>query len=307
MAEISLALGGGGIKGIAHIGVLKVLESNNIQISAIAGTSAGGVVGALYAAGYTPDEIEDMITGIDQKKLFTRQANDGPSLMGLSGLIDILNKVIGDRSFADLKLPFAVTAVDIRSNQEFIITKGKITDAILATAAVPGVFPPQHIGEAQLVDGGVLDPVPVAVARWLKPKLPVVAIALNPAKENWAELNAFHIPPETPIPRPIIDQIAKHRIGQAFSIFLTSMDITSRMITELRLEVEKPEVIIRPDVSKFGFLDNVNPAELIEAGIIAAQAAIPQINQSLSWYNQISRQFQNAPAPGKLIAEDDSE
>jgi NTE family protein len=307
MAELALALGGGGVKGFAHIGVLNVLEREGIHIGAIAGTSAGGIIGSLYCAGYPPAEIERIVNQLNTPGFFHRSAFDGPSLMGMQGGVKILTDYLGDRRFEDLATPFACTAVDLNTSEELILAHGSIVEAVLATIAVPGIFPPRQINDYLLVDGGVLDPVPVGLARWLLPSSPVIAVCLSPARETWAHLPDFHVPAASSIPRPILEQIARLRVGQAFQIFLNSIDTTSRMLAELRMQIDKPEVIIRPKVESYGFLDAVNVQEMIALGEAAAQAALPQIQQALTWANQITRYFKHPPAPGKVLEETSGE
>jgi len=305
MVDIALALGGGGIKGLAHIGVIRFLEQQGYTIRAIAGTSAGGLVGAMYAAGFKTSEIESIISGIDRNRLFKRERHDGPSLLGLQGLTKALIENLGDRHFTDLLIPFACTAVDLHCDQEVILSQGIVVDAVQATIAVPGIFPPKQIGDSLLIDGGVLDPVPVALARWLAPTLPIVAVCLSPIPEGWSHIPSFHVPASSPIPAPIIEQFAHFRIGQAFQIFIRSMEATSRMLAELRLQVDHPDVIIRPDVYQYGLLDNVNPEELIRAGEKAAEQSLPEIVKASSWSNQISRRFRRSSLPGKIITIED--
>jgi len=301
MEEISLALGGGGIKGIAHLGVIFRLMEAGYKIKAISGTSAGGAVGAVIAAGATKTEIIEAISAVNSSDFFSRRENDGPSLLGLSGLVKLLEPFIKDKNFDDLKIPFAVTAVDLLSKQEYILKRGPVMQAVLATCSIPGVFPPINIGKTELVDGGVLDPVPVAVARWLAPKLPVVAICLSPKPEHWSEIPEMSVPIDTKIPHPIMQRIANMRISQAIRIYVDSMDITSRMITELRLQVEKPDVIVRPDVIQYGYLDQVDPNELLPIGEAAIEKALPEIEHALSFPHRISRQFNNPDPPGKVL------
>lgn len=301
MEEISLALGGGGIKGLAHLGVIFRLMDAGYKIRAIAGTSAGGAVGAVIASGAEKSEIIDAVSKIDVPHFFSRQHNDGPSLLGLSGLVRLLQPFVKDKTFDELQIPFAVTAVDLISKQEYILKRGSVMQAVLATCSIPGVFPPIRMGNAELVDGGVLDPVPVAVARWLAPKLPVVAVCLSPVPEQWAEMPEISVPINPRIPQPIMQRIVNLRIGQAIRIYVDSMDITSRMITELRLQVEKPDVIIRPDVTKFGYLDAVDPDILIPIGESAVDEALPEIQHALSWQHRLSRQFQNPEPPSRVF------
>lgn len=304
MTEIALALGGGGVKGIAHIGVIKRLEKEGFKIRAIAGTSAGGIVGAVYAAGVKLDHIISELGMINHKDFFARKPEDPPSLLGLAGLVNFLNSYLEDKNFTDLSIPLALTAVDIRSKQEIILNKGNVIQAVLATVAIPGVFPPVYIHDFELVDGGVLDPVPVAVARWLAPHLPVVAVCLSPTPEEWREMPELSVPIEPPLPRPILHQISQSRFAQSLRIFVNSMDITARMVTELRLQVEKPDVIIRPEVHHVAPLDRVNPKELVEAGEQSVIEILPRLHESLAWYYQIVRRFRDAQPPGKVLEED---
>ncbi len=296
--EIALALGGGGMKGLAHIGVLKVLEREGFRIGAIAGTSAGGLIGAVYAAGYRPDEIEDILSNIDQTKMFGRRPNDGPSILGLAGLTRLLAELLGERTFADLSVPLAVTAVDARSGQEIIVHNGNLVDAVLATAAVPGVFPPVTIGNITLMDGGVLDPVPVSISRWLAPTLPVVAVSLNAPPEKWAELPPFYkLPIHIPGPPPIVERFSRLRLARAFNLFVQSVEYSSRLLSELRLQIERPEVLIRPDVAMVGWLDRVDVHQVVAAGEEAARKALPDIRASLSWSNRIGRRLRRSFTP----------
>jgi len=239
--DISLALGGGGAKGIAHLGVLLCLERHGYKIRAISGTSAGGIIAAIYAAGFSPSEMLDRFLRIDQSSLYGRLPGDGPSLLGVVGINKILHEMIGECTFSDLKIPTALTAVDLESEEEVILKKGRVIDAILATIALPGVFPPHLWDGRHLVDGGLLDPVPVQPARLLAPGLPVVASVLSstePQPVNYLE------PPPFLSGIPLVRQVARLRVGQAFNIFIHSIDITSRYLTTMRLKLDQPEVII---------------------------------------------------------------
>src|SRR5512143_3953719 len=122
--DISVALGGGGARGYSHVGVLRRLEKEGYRIRAVAGTSFGGIVAALYAAGYSPDEMEEIFCRVDQRKLYGRAPGDGPSLLGLTGVTQWLDETLGDRGFEDLRIPCALTAVDLNSAKEVILSEG---------------------------------------------------------------------------------------------------------------------------------------------------------------------------------------
>jgi len=289
--NITLALGGGGAKGNAHIGVIRRLEKEGILIEAVAGTSFGGLVAVFYALGYSPDQIEEIFASLDQSQLFGFTADEGPSLLGLAGVTKWLIEIIGDKTFADLKLPCVVTAADLNSGTEIILSKGSLVDAILATIAIPGIFPARRIAEWELVDGGALDPVPVSSARSLRPDLPVIAVVLSIPMGVPAQ--TWNIPIPAYIPHQLIERISKLRYAQAWDIFSRSLDITTRAITEYRLEVDKPEIILRPQVTDLDLLDRVDVREVAKKGEEVVEAALPEIRKLFSWQNRVRRIVQN--------------
>lgn len=293
--DIAIALGGGGARGFAHVGVLRRLEKEGFRIRAVAGTSAGGIVASAYAAGYTPDEIEAIFEKIDQSKLFAHGSGDGPGVLGLSGAMKVLEEFLGDRTFTDLKIPCAMAAVDLNSAREVSLSEGRVVDAVLATIAIPGVFPPKNLGNYRLVDGGVLDPVPVSLARLLAPHLPVIAVILSPRMEPPGRFSTFNLPVK--IPAQIVERLTRTRVAQAFSIFMESIDISDRMLTELRLEIDKPDLIIRPDVRGIGLLDKVDIHHVVSLGEQAVDAIIPDLRRSVSWTSRLRRSM--FPASGK--------
>jgi NTE family protein len=285
--DITLALGGGGAKGNAHIGVLRRLEKEDFKIRAVAGTSFGGVVAVMYAAGYTPDEIEDNFAKVDQAHLYGRLPEEKPSLLGLAGVRTWLDEVLPGRTFADLKIPCAVTAVDLNCGCEVILDDGLVKDALLATVAVPGIFPAYPWHEWELVDGGVLNPIPVSLARSLAPSLPVIAVTLQAPMGEPARSMGMPVP--SGLPQPIIDRLSHFRYAQAFDVFLRSVDIGNRAVAEYRLEVDKPDVIIRPEVSDIELLEQVDVREVAKRGERAVEAVLPELKQMASWPNRLRR------------------
>ncbi len=287
--DISIALGGGGARGYAHIGVLRRLEAEGLHIRAVSGASAGGIVAVAYAAGYTPDEMEAKFTELDQSKLFARSANEGPAILGLSGAARLFEELFGDRSFSELRIPCAVVAVDLKACQEVVLNKGRVVDALLATIAVPGVFPPRQYGDIQLVDGAVLDPVPVSVARKLAPGLPVVAVILD--MDTNATRGLISLPLPMPVPAQIVERITRTRVAQAFNIFLQSVDASSRALAEMRLQAEHPDVVIRPNVNGIGLLDNVDIHKVVMMGEEATGMVLPELQRLVTWPNRLRRQL----------------
>jgi NTE family protein len=287
--DISLALGGGGAKGNSHIGVLRQLEKDKFRIRAIAGTSFGGIVGCFYAAGYNPDQIEEIFATVDQSRLYDRVADESPSFLGLGGVYKWLQAHLGERTFGDLKIPCAVTAVDLRTSNEIVVQTGSLRDAILATIALPGIFPVFYLDEWELVDGGTLNPVPVALARSLAPALPVVAVTLNTPLGQPAR--SLPMPFPDGLPAPLVSRLNGLRISRAFDNFMRGLDIGGRQIAELRLMLDKPDVIIRPDVAGIGILDRVDVHAVVKLGEIAAQAALPELKRSVTWTKSLRRKL----------------
>lgn len=285
--NITLALGGGGSKGNSHLGVIRRLQKEGFKVEAVAGTSFGGIVAVFFALGYTPDEIEDLFASIDQKRLYGHDPTDGPSLLGLAGAAKWLHETIGDRTFADLKMPCILTAADLRYGREVRLSEGSLVDAILATVAVPGIFPARQLGGLELVDGGTLDPVPVASARSLAPHLPVVAVVLTtpigvPA-QTWS------LPMPGYVPHALLERLSRLSYTQALDVFLRSLDMVNRAVTEYRLQVDKPDFIIRPPVTHIDLLERVDVREVSRMGEEAVEAVLPELKKLFSWQNRLRR------------------
>ena len=285
--DITLALGGGGAKGNSHIGVLRKLEREGFRIRTIAGTSFGGLVAAFYALGKTPDEIEALFHTVKQARLYGHTPGEGASLLGLAGAAKWLEKNLGELTFKDMRIPCALTGVDLSAAREVILAEGSIKDAILATIAVPGLFPPRRIDKWNLVDGGTLDPVPVSVARSLAPRLPVVAVVLtSPIGEPTRDLR-ISLP--SYVPARIAQRLSNLNFAQAFDVFVNAAEIVNRQMTELRLEVDKPDVIIRPAVHHINLLDKVDVAEVAKIGEQAVEQVLPELHRAVSLSARISR------------------
>ena len=287
--DITLALGGGGAKGNSHIGVLRRLEEEGFRIKAIAGTSFGGLVAVFYALGYSPNDIEEMFAARDQSRLYTQPPTDGSSFLGLAGVLVFLEEVIGDRTFDHLKIPCVLTATDLNSGREVLLSEGSLVDAIATTIALPGILPPRRIDGLELVDGGILDPVPVSPARALAPKLPVVAVVLTNQMGNPAQ--AWEIPLPENLPLRLIARVGKMRYGQALDVFMRSFDIVTRAVTEYRLAVDRPDVIIRPQVTHIDTLERVDVHDVVRKGEEAVDAVLPKLKKLFSWKQRIRRKI----------------
>jgi len=237
LRQIGLAMGGGGGKGAAHIGVLTALEALQIPIDVLTGTSIGGLVAALYAVGYQPYQIEHWFQRATARRILERDPTNG-GLLGTRKIETLLREAFGERTFNDVQRPLALVAVDIQRATEVIIRDGKLVDAVLATTAIPGLFPPFIRNDRLLVDGGVLNNVPVDVAHKLGAQQ-VIAVDLGVVEDQalyWRPTEPSGAPwsPRRWVPR---SQLATAE--RALAIMMAR-------ITEQRLAMSPAAVLLRP-------------------------------------------------------------
>jgi NTE family protein len=250
---IGVALGGGFARGLAHIGVLKVLEQENIPIDFIAGTSVGSVIGAGYASGLCPKELEE-IAALVRFKDFSRWTFSRFGLFSNDKMAVFLNKFLRCKTFEELRIPLAVTATDVITGEAVVFTSGNLCDPVRASCAYPGMFLPVNVNGRLLVDGLLAHGVPAAPLREMGAER-VVAIFLS---AHWVKPKG---------PRHVFDVI-----GQCFSIAQTKMSGPWKAASD---------VILEPAIGEFGYDDFGRAPELIRAGEAAAREALPQIRQWL--------------------------
>jgi len=261
MHKIGLALGGGGAKGYAHIGVLRALEQLNIYADIIAGTSMGGIIGGLYAAGLSVDRIELIIRQTGLTVLAARE----PSHLGMFGkakLIQVLRKVLGNVTFEELSRKFAVVAVDLEAGTEVILDAGDVVEGLLATSAFPGLFAPEHCNGRYLVDGGALNNIPFDVARHLGADY---VIASNVSSHRGP---LFHDPPLPGSPAQSLVRQLLLRSGAA-----TLWEVVERTVSVMqdqglkeKLAVCPPDVMLCPEVGHVNLFDVRQLDSCLEAG-----------------------------------------
>jgi len=300
--RIGLALGSGGARGAAHTGVLKVLEREGIHVSAIAGSSIGALIGAAHAAGLSVDEVEREWLATNVGRLFRSFL---PSLhpAGFSSgteLRRLLEDVLGDRSIEDLPIPYAACACDIDTGRQHVLREGSLLDAVRASTAIPGIFHPVRYGKHLLVDGGLVNPVPVDVCRTFDVDY-VIAVDVTPAPmkttsrihEAWTRIGGQlqeAASQQTWLPNSLIellDSIFRERPETArplpgvYSILNQSISILLQEVLRMKLQISPPDVLIRPDLS-LSFIGYTQAAEGIDAGEAAAEKALPEIRRLLS-------------------------
>ncbi len=273
--RVGLALSGGGARGLAHIGVLKVLEREGIPVDVLAGTSMGGVVAGAYAAGLTPDYLEREALRMTSPRHLLSLADPTLPRRGLfegQKVVNYLSAHLGNCTFENLVRPLCVIAVDLVASEPVLLDKGCVTDAVRATIALPGLFKPVERDGRLLVDGGLLDNLPADVARQMGAD---VVIAVDVIGSN----NTFSA---------MIHLLQEHRyvpkgLASTFEVMLRSLDVMMKEINRQRLAKAAPEVIVRPDVPPdvsvlLGF---TRAAEIIALGERAAEGALPDIERAL--------------------------
>jgi NTE family protein len=271
-------------RGLAHIGVLRVLERENIPIDLITGTSMGAIIGGVYALKKDISAIEKIAEkyskisefNIDlsfsekerkDKPFFLKKMSDFLKrgyILNLElrkkyindgeGVKKIIKDLVDDRAFTDTKIPFAAVAADLVKGEKVILDQGKLFDALLASASIPGMFPPVILDKKILVDGGIIDVVPIEVAQSLGANF-VIAVSVSQTIKKRVEFN------------------------NAVEIFFRSDSITSAELRKLQLSFA--DVVITPKVGRFHWSDFSKPEQCIREGEVAAQNAILELKKKL--------------------------
>jgi NTE family protein len=247
--KIGIALGGGFARGLAHIGILKVLEEENIPVDFIAGTSVGSVIGATYASGISAKELEE-VAALVRFKDFSRWTFSRFGLFSNDKMAVFLRKVLRCKTFEELKIPLAIAATDVITGDPVVFTTGDLIDPVRASCAYPGMFQPVRIGGQLLVDGLLAHSVPATPLRDMGAER-VISVHLA---AHWLKPGG---------PRHVFDVI-----GQCFSI------AQERMCGPWKAA---SDIVLQPEIGEFAYDDFVRAPDLIRCGEVAARAAMPEI------------------------------
>ena len=278
-AKIGYALGGGGARGLAHIGVMKVLEEHGIYPDVLAGTSMGALVGALYASGLRAGDIERALR-LDLRRL----AMLADVRLSLSGLVQgkrvtsALKAFLGDLDFSDLKIPFACVATDIVHGQQIVIRTGPVITAVRASISVPGIFTPVKVRGRYLVDGGLVNMVPVSACRDMGAEYVVgVNVIPDPA-------GRIHEPEDEADDEEEEERGSRSRLRRSKQPKPSAPNVVKVLIQSLYIpgyriameNLEAADLAISPEVGNIGFFQFDKEVEAIEAGEKAAQLALEE-------------------------------
>lgn len=246
--RIGLALGGGAARGFAHIGVIKVLEANGIRPEIIAGTSAGSVVGALYAAGLNGEDLQKQAMSLKEDQVGDWTLPDRGVIKG-EALQRFINAAVRQRPIEQLPKQLGIVATDLTSGEQLLLRKGDTGMAVRASSAVPGVFKPVAMGGREYVDGGLTSPVPVRAAREMGADF-VIAVDISSRPADGKTQSTLDV------------------LLQTFSIMGQSLG---------RHETQAADVVIRPVTGGLSATDFKSRSKAIEAGARAAEAVLASL------------------------------
>ncbi len=275
--RLGVALSGGGVRGLAHIRVLRVLVEAGWRPEVIAGTSAGGIVGGLFAAGLPPDAIEALARRIGWR-LFMRLDPNGNALVGVERWARFLREAVGDARIEDLPVRFVAVAVDVDTGEEIWIDRGPLVEAMLATSAFPGVFPPVPWEGRRLVDGGVLNPLPVDAVR---AQGATFVIGVDVSWVGSAPRDR-RFPEVLPGPLWIRWLTRRARWSRMLEVVFQSVGIMAQRIMEVRLAQAPPDWLIQVPAGDIPIFALDQASEILERGERAARAALAGLEQAMA-------------------------
>ena len=296
--RLGLALGSGSSRGWAHIGVIRALEERNIKPDLVCGTSIGALVGAAYASGEL-DRLEKWVTGLawtNVVRLMDLTWRGG--LIRGTRLFTLFRTIFEERDISELRLPYGAIATELHSGRELWLRHGNVLEAVRASCAMPGLFTPVIRDGTVLVDGGLVNPVPVSMCRALGAEL-VLAVDLS-----WGKLGPYRQSKDRELaPREVPGWLDKLRpswvqskvkredpsilkpdepsIPSIFNVFMTSLDIVEMRVARSRLAGEPADVLITPLLPDFATMDFHRAKEAIEEGRAAVERMGPLLQQVL--------------------------
>ncbi|TLX23246.1 serine protease [Thermomonas fusca] len=283
-ASIVLALGGGGARGLAQIGVIEVLLARGMEIEAVAGTSCGALVGGAFAAGKL-DELRDWMERTSRREML-RLLDPGlgrPAMFTGTRLVRALREVVGEPRIEDLPIDFTAVAVDLMRQREVWLRRGDLWDALRASFAIPGIFTPLNIGGMELVDGGLLAPLPITATR-LAGAHRVVAVDIHGSTPQRRDEPVRVVDAEAGAPAVGLlgrwmdrlgEEAAKpvHRFG-LMEVMSRALDTMQERIARVQLALEPPELLIRIPRDACQFYEFWRASELIDIGRREAEKAL---------------------------------
>lgn len=234
---VALALGGGSVLGATHVGVLKALDESKAEIKAISGTSAGAIIATLYAFGKSAKEIEKIVLKFEWKNLSSMTLSKF-GLLSNEKIGEMIRYNIGDKNIEDATIPLYIIATDITTGEKVLLDKGNVSDAVMASTCVPGIFVPVEINGRILVDGGIIENIPLSCLKDKKVDF-IIGVDLITEHSNKKPNNAIEV------------------LYNSFSFLVK---------TNKKIQTKEADILIKPDLSKFNAIDMSQMKDLIKIG-----------------------------------------
>jgi NTE family protein len=277
--KLTLALGGGAAKGLAHVGVLRGLEEDGVKVAAIAGTSMGSIVGALHARGMTGAEMEAFFASVDWPRLGRIMLRSARG----EAFHDLMRETLGAKPIENLDPPFAALCCDLETGEEVVLRRGSLADAVLASSAIPGILPPLVIDGRTLVDGAMVTPVPVVPAKEMA-SAPVLAVnVLRPPSPGRAAKPVIKRLLDGTAPAQFLDRVDafldnyRLPIGRRDPDFPNRLEVVMRSFHIMQYNLAKrgdePSRTLEPDVGAFGWFEFESAREIMAEGYRAYRTA----------------------------------
>ena len=306
--KVGLALGSGSARGLAHIGVIRALKEAGIEVDCVAGTSIGAMIGAVYASGKI-DSLQNAYMAMDWKKIvyFLDVVFPKSGIIDGKKVADFIREYVHSACIEELPLPFQAVATELNSGEEVVFEAGDVIDAVRASISVPGMFTPVRINGQVLVDGGLVNPVPVSVVRSMGADI-VIAVDLNhdvvagkapkrapkPVDESafmqalsrmggenyiaaMTRINRGLQSLDTPALSHIRAWMAEEPLPNIFEVLLTSINIMETQITRAQLRITPPDLLLQPPLGSVHFLEFNRAEEIISIGYETARQQIEQL------------------------------
>ncbi|MBI4115200.1 MAG: patatin-like phospholipase family protein [Candidatus Omnitrophica bacterium] len=295
---LGLVLGSGAAYGLAHIGVLRVLEKENISVDVIAGSSMGALVAAFWASGYRANDLEKIAKSLDRRNAFFKLIGFRDLSLAHHGFFHghqvtrYMESFLGDRTFRDLQIPVRVVATNLSTSQAHVFETGRIVDAVRASISIPGIFRPLHYAGGLLIDGGILDPLPVDVlAKMGVKKIIAVNVLLGPEDRAQktrvrAEKRKQFLTQKSDnivwrkILTPLSERLNQHFSGNIFNVIMHTIQFMEYEIAEVASQ--EADVLIHPIVHDANWAEFYDPDKFIRAGEEKTLEQIDEIKQLLS-------------------------
>lgn len=261
--KIGLALGGGSAKGVAHVGVLKVLEENNLKVDMVSGTSIGSLVGAFYCSGMSAEEMTKEMFSIDITKFFELNLPRHGFIKG-NKIETYIREKLPIKRFEDLKIPLFITASDLTTGDLIVFNKGDIAKAIRASISIPGVFNPVENNGRILVDGGIVDPLPTQILKENKADKIIAVNLIDLGEEKIIYEKSIIAEPTTKLPRIL-------------PVLFKGIQMNYKIATQALIKTNPADILISPDLKNIGYQDFHKAKQALESGEQAARKSISEI------------------------------